>query len=104
MIPKRKMNSKTEDEPENENESETKSETKSEDELEIEDESEIIIMKKCRGCGEIFEYSYHDRERTFCSAECFNTHRVVNVVELDGLHTVYNITVDDNHTVCISLS
>jgi ribonucleotide reductase alpha subunit len=31
-------------------------------------------------------------------------HRVDSVVGLDGLHTVYNITVDDNHTVCLSLS
>jgi len=31
-------------------------------------------------------------------------HKVVSVVELEGLHDVYNITVDDNHTVSIVTS
>ena len=48
--------------------------------------------------GKTMKYGFKSFKELSSAAENYN-HKVVRIEELDGLHTVYNITVDDNHTV-----
>ena len=60
--------------------------------------------RACRGSGVPFrlnsQRSFKCWDDVIEAGENYN-HKVVQVEYLDGLHTVYNITVDDNHTVGI---
>ena len=50
--------------------------------------------------GKVLKFGFKSFSALKKAAELYN-HKVVSIIELDGEHTVYNITVDDNHTVGI---
>lgn len=53
----------------------------------------------CR-VGKALKYGFKSWTEVKEAGHNYN-HKVVSVAELDGEHTVYNITVDDNHTVAV---
>lgn len=73
----------------------------------------------CEECNNKFEVSNNNRGTSYCCIECTNSannkkiecwkslnktlynHRVKSIIELDGEHTVYNMTIEDNHTMSI---
>ncbi|MCB0802753.1 MAG: hypothetical protein KDB74_06625 [Flavobacteriales bacterium] len=84
--------------------------------------SQLIFTKQCEKCSHSF--TTPRREISFCSISCSTNdiarksspfrywddlkksaetynHKVLRIEELPGLHTVYNLTVDDDHTVSI---
>lgn len=83
-------------------------------------DSQSLVVKTCENCGVEFLVKWEERELAYCSRNCsliFTRERdsknngqtmrcvggysVSKVEELEGEHTVYNITVDINHTVAI---
>lgn len=50
--------------------------------------------------GKTLKFGYKNFKEVAQSGDLYN-HKVVSVIELEGEHTVYNITVDDNHTVAV---
>lgn len=75
-----------------------------------------LAVKTCENkkCRKEFRVDWNKREISFCSKECSffhnpsknvimkeNIQKISHVEKLDKNHTVYNITVDDNHTVAI---
>lgn len=50
--------------------------------------------------GKSLKFAYHNFKEVIEAGENYN-HKVISVVELEEKHTVYNLTVDDNHTVAI---
>ena len=96
-------------------------------EAEIED-GEVYVKKNCEYSGEPFWTEWNQRNISFASrenfnahlnknsevrkkdyrelkeaAECYN-HKVVSVERLEGKHDVFNLTVDDHHTVGVVTS
>ena len=53
--------------------------------------------------GKALKYGFKSYREVCAAGENYN-HKVLSVEELSGLHTVYNITVDDNHTVSLITS
>tara|TARA_E500000331_G_scaffold356906_1_gene416725 strand:- start:6466 stop:9369 length:2904 start_codon:yes stop_codon:yes gene_type:complete len=83
-------------------------------------DGELSVKKVCENCKEKFVVPYNKREICYCSKLCSNTSSKVIDIDIDGrdtickkditvkniefveeTETVYNITVDDNHTVAI---
>lgn len=50
--------------------------------------------------GKTLKFGYQNFKEVSEAGENYN-HKVVDVIELEGEHTVYNLTVDNNHTVAI---
>lgn len=50
--------------------------------------------------GKALKYGFQTWKQVKKAGDSYN-HKVVSVKELEGLHSVYNLTVDDNHTVAI---
>ena len=48
--------------------------------------------------GKMLKYGFQNFQQVKKAGNAYN-HKVVSVVELEGEHNVYNITVDDNHTL-----
>lgn len=82
-----------------------------------------LCFARLRGCGKQFAAPWNQRERAFCSDDCtvdysevwdhfigsahdipLESRYVVSVTNLDTPEDVYNITVDDHHTVGIVTS
>lgn len=53
----------------------------------------------CR-IGKTLKFGFKNFNEVTNAGNSYN-HKVISVIELDGEHTVYNLTVDDNHTVAI---
>lgn len=53
--------------------------------------------------GKVLKYGFQTWKEVIEAGDNYN-HKVVSVTELEGEHTVYNITVDDNHTLAIITS
>jgi hypothetical protein len=83
----------------------------------------VYALRDCEGCGKQFAAPWNQRERAFCSDDCtvdysevwdhfigsahdipLESRYVVSVTNLDTPEDVYNITVDDHHTVGIVTS
>lgn len=53
--------------------------------------------------GNILKFGFKSYKEVVSAGENYN-HKVIKIEELPGEHTVYNITVDDNHTVAVITS
>lgn len=84
-------------------------------------DGELMVEKTCEYTGELFTVPWERREICLrpgvnptsvkqieykALKEVSNTynHRIAKIEKLEGKHTVYNITVEDNHTVAIVTS
>ncbi len=50
--------------------------------------------------GKVLKYGFKNFKEVKKAGDNYN-HKVIDVIELEGKHLVYNITVDDNHTVAL---
>lgn len=66
-------------------------------------EAECKAEKVPSRLGKVLKYGFKSWQEVKEAGEAYN-HKVVSVTELAGEHTVYNLTVDDNHTVNIVTS
>jgi ribonucleotide reductase alpha subunit len=85
-------------------------------ECNVKNTDELYIKRTCEICSSEFEVDYSYREKCFCSEKCVDTYLsnknnkhtldidcilVNSIKEITGEHTVYNITVDENHTLAV---
>jgi len=69
----------------------------------LEWENECKKNKISSRVGKSLKYSFKNYKEVSAAGDLYN-HKVLRVEELNGLHDVYNITVDDNHTYAVVTS
>jgi len=78
----------------------------------------VKIIRQCEACKQEFLVKWSNRGQSYCSISCENkklhtrlrnqnsyihnnNYTVLRVEELQGTHTVYNITIEKNHTMAV---